>query len=53
VKGLTILDSRFEGVTRGSLIQGLEDLVMKNVVIAPAQAQRPGSQGGQEARPPY
>ena len=53
VKGLTILDSRFEGVTRGSLIQDLEDLVMNNVVITPAQAQRPGSQGGQEARPPY
>ena len=50
VRGLTIIDSRFKGVSKGSLIQGLEDLVMRNVVIEPAQRERPGSQKGQEVR---
>lgn len=46
VRGLTLVDSTFKGVTRGSLIQGLEDLVLRNVSIEPADQKRPGSQAG-------
>jgi polygalacturonase len=44
VRGLTVLDSTFAGVAKGSLIQGLEDLVLRNVRIEPADVKRPGSQ---------
>lgn len=44
VRGLSVLDSSFSGVTRGTLIQGLEDLVLRNVSIEPADVKRPGSQ---------
>jgi len=44
VRGLSVLDSSFSGVARGTLIQGLEDLVLRNVSIEPADVQRPGSQ---------
>ena len=50
VRGLTILESTFRGVSKGSLIQGLEDLAMRNVTIEPARLERPGSQKGQEVR---
>ena len=44
VRGLSVLDSSFSGVARGTLIQGLEDLVLRNVSIEPADVKRPGSQ---------
>ncbi|MBX7186441.1 MAG: glycoside hydrolase family 28 protein [Vicinamibacteria bacterium] len=46
VRGLSVLDSTIQGVSKGSLIQGLEDLVLRNVTIAPADQKRPGSQAG-------
>ncbi|MEO8359177.1 MAG: glycoside hydrolase family 28 protein [Vicinamibacteria bacterium] len=51
VRGVSISDSTFKGVSKGSMITGLEDLVLHNVVIEPADQRRPGSQGGQEPRP--
>ncbi len=50
VKGLTVLDSVIEGVSKGSLIQGLEDLVLRHVTIEPADQKRPGSQAGARVR---
>ncbi len=44
VRGLSVLDSSFSGVAKGTLIQGLEDLVLRNVSIEPADLKRPGSQ---------
>jgi polygalacturonase len=44
VRGVTVLDSVIAGVSRGTLIQGLEDLVLRNVSIEPADLKRPGSQ---------
>ena len=44
VRGLSVFDSTIRGVAKGSLIQGLEDLVLRNVVIEPADVKRPGSQ---------
>ena len=44
VRGVTVLDSVIAGVSRGTLIQGLEDLVLRNVAIEPADLKRPGSQ---------
>jgi polygalacturonase len=46
VRGLSVTDSTFRGVGKGSLIQGLEDLVLRNVIIEPADQKRPGSQAG-------
>ncbi|MEO5760856.1 MAG: hypothetical protein ABIR28_00965, partial [Vicinamibacteria bacterium] len=51
VRGVSISDSIFKGVTKGSMITGLEDLILHNVVIEPADQKRPGSQAGQEPRP--
>jgi len=50
VRGLTIVDSVISGVARGTLIQGLEDLVLRNVTIEPADMKRPGSQAGAPVR---
>ena len=50
VRGLTVIDSTFGGVSRGSLIKGLEDLVLRNVTIEPAEQKRPGSQAGAPVR---
>nr|MBP9947945.1 hypothetical protein [Vicinamibacteria bacterium] len=44
VRGLSVSDSTIRGVAKGSLIQGLADLVLRNVVIEPADVKRPGSQ---------
>ena len=44
VRGLTVQDSSFGGVSKGTLIQGLEDLTLRNVSIEPADVRRPGSQ---------
>ena len=44
VRGLSVLDSSFGGVVRGTLIQGLEDLILRKVSIEPADVKRPGSQ---------
>lgn len=44
VHGLSVLDSSFSSVAKGSLIQGLADLVLRNVSIEPADVRRPGSQ---------
>jgi len=44
VKGVALLDSTISGVSKGSLIQGLEDLVLRNVTIEPADSKRPESQ---------
>jgi polygalacturonase len=46
VRGLSVLDSTIKGVSKGSLILGLEDLVLRNVTIEPADQKRPGSQAG-------
>ena len=46
VRGLSVLDSTIKGVSKGSLILGLEDLVLRNVSIEPADQKRPGSQAG-------
>lgn len=44
VRGLAVIDSTIKGVAKGSLIQGLEDLVLRNVTIEPADQKRPVSQ---------
>ena len=44
VRGLSVFDSTFSGVAKGTLIQGLEDLVLRNVSIEPADLKRPDSQ---------
>ncbi len=46
VRGLSVIDSTIQGVSKGSLILGLEDLVLRNVSIEPADQKRPGSQAG-------
>ena len=46
VQGLSVSDSTFLGVIRGTLLQGLEDLVFRNVTLEPADQKRPGSQAG-------
>jgi polygalacturonase len=46
VKGVMVLDSTIAGVTKGSLIQGLEDLVLRNVNIEPVDQKRSDSQAG-------
>ena len=46
VKGVTLIDSTISGVSKGSLIQGLEDLVLRNVTIEPVDQKRSGSQAG-------
>ncbi len=46
VRGVTIIDSTFQGVSKGTLIQGLEDLVLRNVTLEPSDQKRPGSQQG-------
>lgn len=46
VRGLSVIDSTIKGVSKGSLILGLEDLVLRNVSIEPADQKRPGSQAG-------
>lgn len=51
VKGLTVLDSVIEGVSKGSLIEGLEDFVMRDVKVTPAAQKRPGSQMGAPVKP--
>ena len=51
VRGVSVIDSTFRGVARGSLIQGLEDLVLRNTVIEPADQKRPGSQAGAAVKP--
>jgi len=51
VKGLTVLDSVIEGVSKGSLIEGLEDFVMRDVKVTPASQKRPGSQMGAPVKP--
>ena len=37
VRGLSVADSIFLDVRKGTLLQGLEDLVLRNVVIQTAQ----------------
>jgi unsaturated rhamnogalacturonyl hydrolase len=46
VRGVVLTDSAFRSVSKGSLIVGLEDLVLRNVTIEPADQKRPGSQAG-------
>ena len=50
VRGLFVSASTFRGVGKGTLLQGLEDLVLRNVTIEPADQKRPGSQAGVEKR---
>jgi hypothetical protein len=35
VRGLFVGDSAFRGVRKGSVLSGLEDLVLRNVTIEP------------------
>ena len=44
VRGVSVSDSTFEGVSKGSLTQSLEDLVLRNVTILPADQRRGESQ---------
>jgi polygalacturonase len=37
VRGVTVRDSAFRGVTKGSRLEHVEDLVLRNVVLEPAQ----------------
>ena len=37
VRGLTVKDSAFRGVTKGSRIEHVEDLVLRNVVLEPVE----------------
>jgi polygalacturonase len=37
VRGVTVRDSAFRGVTKGSRLDHVEDLVLRNVVLEPAQ----------------
>ena len=37
VRGVTIRDSAFRGVAKGSRLEHVEDLVLRNVVLEPAQ----------------
>mgnify|MGYP003383160641 CR=1 FL=1 len=46
VRGLSVIDSTIGGVSKGSLVVGLEDLILRNVTIEPADQKRPGSQAG-------
>lgn len=46
VRGVSVIDSTIRGVSKGSLINGLDDLVLRNVIIEPADQKRPGSQAG-------
>jgi|JI10StandDraft_1071094.scaffolds.fasta_scaffold12787_3 polygalacturonase len=50
IRGLSLRDSVIRGVAKGSLIAGVEDLVLRGVTLEPADQQRPGSQGGAEIR---
>ncbi len=44
VRGVTVLDSAIRGVAKGMLIQGVEDLTLRRVIIEPADPTRPDSQ---------
>jgi unsaturated rhamnogalacturonyl hydrolase len=44
VRSVSVTDSTFKGVAKGTLIQGLDDLVLRNVTIEPADQKRPSSQ---------
>ena len=37
VRGVTVRDSAFRGVTKGSRLEHVEDLVLRDVVLEPAQ----------------
>lgn len=50
VRGVSVRDSAFHGVAKGSLITGVQDLVLRDVSVEPADQKRPGSQGGAEIR---
>jgi polygalacturonase len=51
MQDITVSDSTIRGVSKGTLVEGVESLVLRRVVIEPKDAKRPGSQAGAAVAP--